>query len=58
MDVFLDVNICPSSRMGVQISFLAVKKKYKDHLYKILYTYVALFLKQLQNGVVVQNACY
>ena len=51
MDVFLDVNICLRSRM-------AVKNEFKYHLYKILYSYAARFVKQLQNGVVVQSACY
>ena len=27
--------------------------EFKDHLHKIRFTYVARFLKQLQNGVVV-----
>ena len=44
MDVFLDVNICPRSRIGVHRcanKFLAVKNEFKDLVYKILY--VALF---------------
>ena len=56
MDVFLDVNICPVVALVCK-QVLAVKNEFKDHVYKICFTYVALFLKQLQNGVVVQNAC-
>ena len=56
MDVFLDVNMSPWSHRCAN-KFSAVKNEFKDHLYKIRFTYGALFLKQLQNGVVVQNVC-